>query len=32
MAEYGRAKIVERYRRGKLHRARAGEVFFWKVP
>lgn len=32
IAEYERAKIAERYRRGKLHRARAGEVFFWKVP
>jgi len=31
IAEYERAKIAERYRRGKLHRARAGEVFFWKV-
>jgi site-specific DNA recombinase len=32
IAEYERAKIAERYRRGKLHRARAGEVCFWKVP
>ena len=32
IAEYERAKIAERYRRGKLHRARSGEVFFWKVP
>ena len=32
IAEYERAKIAERYRRGKLHRARAGDVFFWKVP
>ena len=31
IAEYERAKIAERYRRGKLHRARAGEIFFWKV-
>src|SRR5206468_5794796 len=26
MAEYERAKIIERHRRGKLHRARAGSV------
>ncbi len=32
IAEYERAKIAERYRRGKLHRARAGEIIFWKVP
>lgn len=32
IAEYERAKIAERYRRGKLYRARQGEVFFWKVP
>jgi site-specific DNA recombinase len=32
IAEYERAKIAERYRRGKLHRARQGEIFFWKVP
>jgi site-specific DNA recombinase len=32
IAAYERAKIAERYCRGKLHRARAGEVFFWKVP
>ena len=32
IAEYERAKIAERYRRGKLHRARAGEVCLWKVP
>lgn len=31
IAEYERAKIAERYRRGKLYRARQGEVFFWKV-
>ena len=27
-----RAKIAERYRRGKLWRARLGEVIFWKAP
>ncbi len=32
IAEYERAKIGERYRRGKLWRARAGEVIAWKVP
>lgn len=32
IAEYERAKIAERYRRGKLWRARRGEVIFWKVP
>jgi site-specific DNA recombinase len=32
IAEYERAKIAERYRRGKLYRARQGEIFFWKVP
>jgi site-specific DNA recombinase len=31
VAEYERAKLSERYRRGKLHRARQGEVF-WAVP
>ena len=31
IAEYERAKIAERYRRGKLYRARAGEVCFWKM-
>jgi site-specific DNA recombinase len=31
IAEYERAKIAERYRRGKLWRARAGEVTTWKV-
>jgi site-specific DNA recombinase len=31
IAEYERAKIAERYRRGKLWRARRGEVIFWKV-
>lgn len=32
IAEYERAKIAERYRRGKLWRARAGEVLSWKAP
>jgi site-specific DNA recombinase len=32
IAKYERAKIAERYRRGKLYRARAGEAIFWKVP
>jgi site-specific DNA recombinase len=32
IAEYERAKISERYRRGKLFRARAGEVISWKAP
>ncbi|MXW85446.1 MAG: hypothetical protein F4Z55_05810 [Boseongicola sp. SB0667_bin_21] len=32
IAEYERAKIAERNRRGKLWRSRAGEVIFWKVP
>jgi len=31
IAEYERAKIAERYRRGKLYRARAGEILFWKM-
>jgi len=31
IAEYERAKIAERYRRGKLWRARAGEVIAWKA-
>jgi DNA invertase Pin-like site-specific DNA recombinase len=30
IAEYERAKIAERYRRGKLWRTRAGEVIAWK--
>ncbi|EQD51158.1 DNA recombinase, partial [mine drainage metagenome] len=30
IAEYERAKIAERYRRGKLWRSRAGEVIAWK--
>ncbi len=32
VAEYERAKLAERYRRGKLYRARAGEVLSWRVP
>ena len=32
IAEYERAKIAERYRRGKLWRARKGEVVAWKPP
>jgi len=32
ISEYERAKIAERYRRGKLYRVRAGEAIFWKVP
>jgi len=32
IAEYERAQVAERYRRGKLWRARRGEVIFWKVP
>jgi len=32
VAEYERAKITERYRRGKLWRARSGEVISWKAP
>ena len=32
MAEYERAKIAERYRRGKLFRLRQGEALFWRVP
>jgi site-specific DNA recombinase len=31
IAEFENAKIAERYRRGKLHRARAGEIPFWKM-
>jgi site-specific DNA recombinase len=30
IAEYERAKVAERYRRGKLWRSRAGEVIAWK--
>jgi site-specific DNA recombinase len=32
IAEYERAKIAERNRRGRLYRARAGEVVSWKAP
>lgn len=32
VAEYERAKLAERYRRGKLHRARQGEVWWTGVP
>jgi site-specific DNA recombinase len=32
IAEYERAKINERMRRGKLHRARQGVVLSWKAP
>ena len=32
IAEYERAKAIERYRRGKLYRVRSGEAIFWKVP
>ena len=32
VAEYERAKIAERNRRGKLYRSRAGEVISWKAP
>jgi len=32
VAEYERAKLAERYRRGKLHRARQGEVFWTSIP
>ena len=32
IAEYERAKIAERYRRGKLFRSRAGEVLAWRIP
>jgi site-specific DNA recombinase len=31
IAEYEKAKIAERYRRGKLFRARAGEIVTWKT-
>jgi len=31
IAEYERAKITERNRRGKLYRARAGEIVSWKA-
>jgi site-specific DNA recombinase len=32
VAEYERAKLTERYRRGKLYRARQGEIFWTSVP
>jgi site-specific DNA recombinase len=32
VAEYERAKLAERYRRGKLHRARQGEVWWTSIP
>jgi site-specific DNA recombinase len=32
IAEYERAKIAERNRRGKLYRSRAGEIVSWKAP
>ncbi len=32
IAEYEKAKIAERHRRGKLYRVRSGEAIFWKVP
>src|SRR5829696_7015732 len=32
IAEYERAKLAERYRRGKLFRSRAGEVLAWRTP
>ena len=32
IAEYERAKIAERNRRGRLYRARAGEPVAWKAP
>ncbi|CAN5496443.1 recombinase family protein [soil metagenome] len=32
VAEYERAKLAERYRRGKLYRARHGEVFWATIP
>ena len=32
IAEYERAKISERNRRGRLFRARTGEIVTWKVP
>ncbi|MGH8974127.1 MAG: recombinase family protein, partial [Acidimicrobiia bacterium] len=32
IAEYERAKITERSRRGKLFRARAGEAVYWRAP
>ena len=32
VAEYERAKLAERYRRGKLYRARQGELFWANIP
>ena len=32
IAEYERAKIAERYRRGKLFRSRGGEILAWPTP
>ncbi len=32
VAEYDRIKMAERYRRGKLYRARQGEVFWTNIP
>ena len=32
IAEYERAKIAERNRRGRLYRSRAGEVVSWRAP
>ena len=32
VAEYERVKLAERYRRGKLYRARQGEVFWTSIP
>jgi len=32
VAEYERAKIMERNRRGKLYRSRLGEIISWKAP
>ena len=32
IAEYERAKIMERNRRGKLYRSRLGEILSWKAP
>lgn len=32
VAEYERTKLAERYRRGKLYRARQGEIFWNSIP
>lgn len=32
IAEYEKAKIAERNRRGRLYRARAGEIVYWQAP